>query len=81
MKISEAMKEIKELQRKSDDLCKMIAGNCALLDYESPLYGANQQKTVDDWVQSISGSSFSASVSSAPTSQPTSKSLRKLWKS
>jgi len=53
MKIIEAMKEIKELQRKSDDLCKKIAGNCALLDYESPLYGANQQKTVDGWIQSI----------------------------
>jgi len=53
MKIIEAMKEIKELQRKTDDLQKKIGSNCALLDYETPMYGKDQQKTVDGWIQSI----------------------------
>lgn len=54
MKIIEAMKQLKELARKSDDLCAKVSQHCADLDFETPLYGtsAEQAATVKGWIQS-----------------------------
>ncbi len=54
MKIIVAMKEIKELSRKADDIRDKVSKNCALLDYETPVYGQDQRKTIDGWLQSYS---------------------------
>lgn len=52
MKIIEAMKQIKDLQRKSEDLRKKVATYCANLSFETPTYGKDQRETVDGWLQS-----------------------------
>jgi hypothetical protein len=56
MKIIEALKGIKDLQRKADDIKKKIAENCADLDADAPAYGTveAQTKQVADWLQAIS---------------------------
>lgn len=51
MKIIEAMKQIKDLQRKAEDLRKKVSLNCAGLSYETPTYGQEQRATVDGWLQ------------------------------
>lgn len=51
MKIIEAMKKIKTLQEKADDIRKKIGLHSADLDYETPLYG-DQRKQVTEWLQS-----------------------------
>jgi hypothetical protein len=51
MKLIEAMKKIKELQEKADDLRKKVGQYCADLDYETPLY-PDQRKQVSEWIQS-----------------------------
>lgn len=53
MKIIEAMKLIKELVVKREDLVKKVANHCADLDYETPLY-ADQKRQVGEWIQSHS---------------------------
>lgn len=50
MKIIEAMKEIKALKRKHEDLMKKVHTHCANLDYETAVY-ADQQKQVSEWIQ------------------------------
>ncbi len=50
MKIIEALKSIKDLQRKASDLKDKVAKNCADLDCETPTY-IDQKKQVSEWVQ------------------------------
>lgn len=52
MKLIEAMKQIKNLQRKRDDLRGKISTQCAHLSFETPTYGDKQRDTVRGWVQS-----------------------------
>src|SRR3990167_9351812 len=54
MKIIEAMKQIKDLQIKAEDLKKKIQHNHAHLSYESPIYGAEQKNRIDEWLQGYS---------------------------
>lgn len=51
MKIIEAMKRIKDLKFKADDLKKKVSTYCADLSNETPLYGADQRKKVEEWIQ------------------------------
>lgn len=50
MKIIEAMKKIKDLQLKAEDLRGKAAKYCADLDYETPVY-PDQKKQVSEWIQ------------------------------
>lgn len=50
MKIIEAMKLIKELQVKADDLREKVGQHCANLDFETPVY-ANQHLQIAEWIQ------------------------------
>lgn len=54
MKIIEAMKKIKDLQQKADDLATKAATYCANLNIETPVYGDTQKATVDGWLQAHS---------------------------
>jgi len=51
MKIIEALKKIKDLTRKADDLEKKVRDNCADLDCETAVY-ENQKLKVGEWLQS-----------------------------
>lgn len=51
MKIIEAMKKVKDLQRKADDLKEKISKYCADLDCETPTY-PDQRREVSGWIQS-----------------------------
>jgi hypothetical protein len=51
MKLIEAMKKLKDLNVKAEDLRKKVVLNCADLSMETPLYGADQKATVDGWIQ------------------------------
>jgi hypothetical protein len=51
MKIIEAMKQIKDLQRKAEDLRGKVSKHCANLSYETPTYAGDQRATVDGWLQ------------------------------
>ena len=51
MKLIEAMKLKKELQKKAEDLRKKIAESCVHLSIESPLYGEKQGEHVKGWLQ------------------------------
>lgn len=51
MKLIEAMKKLKDLNIKAEDLRKKVSLNCADLSLETPLYGADQKATVDGWIQ------------------------------
>lgn len=51
MKIIEAMKEIKRLEEKADDLCKKVALYCSDMDYETPAY-PDQMEQIREWIQS-----------------------------
>lgn len=53
MKLIEAMKLIKELQVKREDLLAKIKQHCADLDYETPVY-PEQAKQVGKWIQATS---------------------------
>jgi len=53
MKLIEALKQIKDLQRKAEDLRGMVAANSAHLSYETPMY-PDQKAKVDSWLQSHS---------------------------
>lgn len=52
MKLIQAMKQIKDLQRKAEDIRGKIANNCAHLTIETPTYGDKQKETVSGWLQS-----------------------------
>jgi hypothetical protein len=51
MKIIEALKKVKDLKRKADDLVELIKTNSAISSMESAKYGMDQKKTVDGWIQ------------------------------
>ena len=51
MKIIEALKKIKDLQRKAEDLASKIGQYSAYLNYETPMY-PDQKKQVSEWLQS-----------------------------
>lgn len=53
MKLIQAMKQTKDLQRKADDLRAKVAQHCADLDFETPLY-PDQRKQVAEWIQAHS---------------------------
>ena len=50
MKIIEAMKKVKDLQRKADDYKSKIQAHCADLDCETPIY-TDQKREVASWLQ------------------------------
>lgn len=50
MKIIQAMKQVKDLNRKADDLLAKIKQHSADLDFETPLY-PKQAEVVSGWVQ------------------------------
>lgn len=52
MKLIEAMKKIKELQVKGDDLRKKVATYCADQNHETPVYGQEQAEKIKEWIQS-----------------------------
>lgn len=54
MKIIEAMKQIKDLQIKAEDLRKKVATFCADQSHETPMYGNQEQQTdqIKRWIQS-----------------------------
>lgn len=51
MKLIEAMKQVKSLLVKADDIRKKIAQHSAILSIETPVYEA-QEKQVAEWLQS-----------------------------
>ncbi len=51
MKIIEALKKIKDLKRKCDDVRDKVKKYCADLDCETPSY-PDQKKQVSEWIQS-----------------------------
>lgn len=53
MKLIQAMKQIKDLQRKADDLRGRVRQNAAHLSIETPLYGDKQRETVREWLQGL----------------------------
>ncbi len=53
MKIIQAMKQLKDLAVKAEDLRKKIAQHSAALNYETPLY-PDTKGTVDGWLQAHS---------------------------
>ncbi len=53
MKLIEALKKIKDLQRKADDLTNKVAQYCADYDCETPVY-PDQRKQIEQWLQAHS---------------------------
>lgn len=53
MKLIEAMKQIKELQVKADDLRGKVKQYSADLDFETPMY-PDQKRQIQEWIQSHS---------------------------
>lgn len=53
MKLIEAMKKIKDLQRKAEDLRGKVKLNAAHLSYEAPTYGDKQREIVKGWIQAL----------------------------
>ena len=51
MKVIEALKGVKDLQRKADDLKTKVKTHCAHLSNEKPVY-ENQKEQVAQWIQS-----------------------------
>lgn len=47
------MKKIKDLQIKIDDLKDKVKIYCSDLNFETPMYGNDQKKKVDSWLQSV----------------------------
>lgn len=56
MKIIEALKKTKDLQKKAEDIKKKISLHCADMDHESPTYGTvdQQRDQITEWLQSYS---------------------------
>lgn len=53
MKLIEAMKLIKQLQVKAEDLRNKVKQHCSDLDFETPLY-PDQKRQVREWIQAHS---------------------------
>jgi len=53
MKIIEALKQTKDLQKKADDLREKVAHHSAYMNVETPVY-PDQKKQVSQWIQSHS---------------------------
>lgn len=53
MKIIEALKQVKDLKRKADDLKDKVGKHCALSNLETPEY-KDQQKKIREWLQAHS---------------------------
>lgn len=53
MKIIEALKKVKDLQKKAEDIKSKIGAHCADLDCETAIY-PDQRRQVAEWVQSYS---------------------------
>ena len=51
MKIIEAMKQIKDLQVKAEDLKRKVSQLCAIQSIETPLYGKDQAEKIKEWCQ------------------------------
>lgn len=51
MKLIEAMKKIKDLQIKAEDLKKKVSQFCAIQSVETPLYGKDQAEKIKEWLQ------------------------------
>ena len=53
MKLIQAMKQIKDLQRKADDLKAKVKQYCADMSFETPIYGSveAQTKQIAEWIQ------------------------------
>lgn len=56
MKLIEAMKQVKDLQKKAEDLRSKVKDNCALSSMDTPLYGtqAEQANQISEWIQAHS---------------------------
>jgi hypothetical protein len=56
MKLIEALKQIKDLQRKAEDLRVKVQEHCAITSMETPTYGTaeEQRKKVAGWIQAHS---------------------------
>lgn len=56
MKIIEALKKTKDLQRKADDIRSKIRDNCADLDADTPAYGTSEQQRdqISEWLRAHS---------------------------
>src|SRR5882672_7662203 len=50
MKLIQAMKKLKDLNAKAEDLRKKVSQNCADLSIETPMY-KDQATTVEGWIQ------------------------------
>ena len=50
MKIIEALKKVKDLQRKAEDLRQLVKNHCAISSLETQKY-PNQTKQVTEWIQ------------------------------
>jgi len=53
MKIIEAMKKIKELRVKVEDLSDKASKYCAIQSVETPTYGKDQAEKVKEWLQGV----------------------------
>lgn len=51
MKLIQAMKQIKDLHRKCEDLRNKIGIHCAHASFETPTYGDRQSAQVKEWLQ------------------------------
>lgn len=51
MKIIEALKKLKSLEKKADDIRDKVSVCCCDMDFETPMY-SDQRATVDGWLQS-----------------------------
>lgn len=53
MKLIQGMKQIKDLQRKADDLKAKVKQFCADMDFETPVYGSvdKQRQQIAEWIQ------------------------------
>lgn len=52
MKIIEALKQVKDLQRKAEDLTQKIGQHCADMDFETALY-TDPRAQVEEWLQAV----------------------------
>jgi len=50
MKIIEALKKIKELQKKAEDIRGKIGGNCDILNFETAVY-PDTKRQIKEWLQ------------------------------
>lgn len=53
MKLIEALKQVKDLERKAEDLRKKVGQHSAHLNYETPVY-TDQKGQVSEWIQAHS---------------------------